>query len=76
MKTNRIVSVWGKARDGFALCGIVTLLGDDSAAIRTVDQYGENDGMATVKLASIRGIDYATADEQAKQFLRNSSESD
>ncbi len=72
MKSGQIISVWGHASDGFVLCGIVTMLGDDSAVIRTVDQYGENDGMATVRLDTIRGIDFATAEEQVKQFLRQS----
>ena len=76
MDTGQIVSVWGDANEGFVLCGIVTLLSDDSAVVRTVDQYGEDDGAATVRLSSIRAIDYATEEEQIKQFLRESYAAD
>lgn len=72
MRRQRIVSI-GRAHDEEeSPCGIVRAMTDDAVSVQLVDQYGEDDGLATIPIEGINAVHFGTEDEQVLDFLRGS----
>ncbi|WP_339717285.1 hypothetical protein [uncultured Sneathiella sp.] len=63
-----VIVLWGHDPDD-SLTGYVEALGTEIVSIRLINEFGENDGVATMKLDEITSIDFNTRDEQVRKFL-------
>ena len=72
MHRQRVVKIVRAYGDGDALCGVVRAMTDDTMSIQTVDQYGEDAGLATVPMSGIVSVHLGTEDEQILDYLRES----
>ena len=72
MASRRIVTVIYSYGEGDALCGVVHAMTEGTVGIRTVDQFGEDDGLVTASLDGVTAVYYGTEDEQILDYLRAS----
>lgn len=76
MRRQRIVTL-GRAHDELqSPCGLVRAMTDDAVSIQLVDQYGEDDGIATIPIEGINTVHFGTEDEQILDYLRSSYAAD
>lgn len=67
-----VVTVGRTHADKESLCGLIRAMADDSVSIQLVDQYGEDDSLATVAIKGITAVHFGTEDEQLLDYLRAS----
>ena len=72
----QIISVHRGTDEEEGLTGLVTSVAAETVRMLTVDQYGEDDEDAEIRIDEITSIDYATEHEQVRQYLRSSYASD
>lgn len=72
MRRQCIVTIGRNHGEDESPCGLVRAMTDDSVSIQMVDQYGEDDGVATIPLEGINAVHFGTEDEQLLDYLRAS----
>ena len=72
MRVQRIVTLGRTHDEKESPCGLVRAMTDDAVSIQLVDQYGEDNGIATVPIEGINAVHVGTEDEQILDFLRAS----
>ena len=72
MRRQRVVKIVRAYGEGDALCGIVRAMTDDTMSVQTVDQYGEDGGLATVLVRGVASVHLGTEEEQILDYLRES----
>ncbi len=68
LKERVVIALWERHSDE-SLTGYIEALEPDVVSIRLINQFGEDDGLATMKLDEISSIDFNTRQEQARMFL-------
>lgn len=76
MRRQCIVSLGREHDEEESPCGLVRAMTDDAVSIQLVDQYGEDDGIATIPIKGINTVHFGTEDEQILDYLRRSYAAD
>ncbi|POZ52864.1 hypothetical protein [Methylovulum psychrotolerans] len=63
-----VIVIWGNDPDD-SLVGIVEKLDSELISVRLVNEFGEDDGLSTIKIDEINSIDFNTQSEQVRSFL-------
>ncbi|MCR9212692.1 MAG: hypothetical protein NXI13_03175 [Proteobacteria bacterium] len=66
-----VISIWGMDAEA-SLVGIVEKMDAETASIQIINQYGEDDGLSTIKITDIKCINLNTHFEQVRKFLYES----
>ena len=65
-----VIVIWGNDPDD-SLVGIVEKIELDLVSIRLINEFGEDDGLSTIRIDEITSLDFNTQSEQVRRFLHN-----